>query len=185
MLDEAVSLIADSVINQVRQNSAAPVFLGISGIDCSGKTTLAKALLERVVAEGVTGKLVMADNFFIPVADRQSDSEPCVEWFEHTFDYPGFTEQIRSYGRETGLQLVIGEGVFLFRQERVGLWDQTVWMEMSTERSLACGMERDAEFFGSAQKAETEYLRRFIPAHEHHMKRDKPSEQADFVFRVE
>lgn len=185
MLDESVSLIADSVTKQVRQNSAAPVFLGISGIDCSGKTTLAKALFERVVAEGLNTKLMMVDDFFIPEADRLPASEPHIEWFEHTIDYPGFTEQIRSCGRETDIQLVIGEGVFLFRRELVDLWDQKAWMEMSIERSLTCGMERDAELFGSAQKAKAEYVRRFIPAYEHHVKRDKPSEKADFVFRVE
>lgn len=188
-LDEAVNLILNGVNEQVRQNlagdSGAPVFLGVSGIDCSGKTTLAKALLARATAEGLNSRLLMADDFFIPEADRQSAPEPHIEWFENTFDHTAFVGSIRSLKQNDDAQLVIGEGVFLFRQELVSLWDLKVWMEMSAERSIRCGMDRDAEFFGSPENARAEYLKRFIPAHEHHLKRDNPVEQAHFVFEVE
>lgn len=188
-LDEAVDLIFKRVIERVRQSfteaSGATVFLGISGIDCSGKTTLAKALLERANSEGLIAKLVMVDDFMIPEADRAISQPPHIQWFESTFDHERFAEKIKSSSRVDGVQLVIAEGVFLFRRELAPLWELKAWMEMSTERSLECGIERDAEFFGSSEQARVEYLRRFVPAHEHHLARDKPSAHADFVFHVD
>lgn len=184
-LNDAVELVLNSVMKQVRQKSAAPVLLGVSGIDCSGKTTLAKALLERASGEGIAAKLVSVDDFIIPQADRFSTGQPVTDYFEHTFDQNEFAAQVERLKQSGEVQLVIGEGVFLFRRELVGIWDQKCWLEMSIERAVRCGSVRDAELFGSPAQAKAEYLNRFMPAHEHHLQRDNPAATADFVFEVD
>lgn len=169
---------------RVLQGSAAPVLLGISGIDCSGKSTLAEALLEQAVEAGLRARLVHVDDFIIPESARKRVGPDHVDYFEYTFDHALFASSIKAAAADANTDLVIGEGIFLFRQEMVDTWDLKVWIEMSTENSLERGSVRDAEFFGSRAQAATEYQRSFIPAHGLHLNRDRPSEAADIVLEV-
>lgn len=182
---KAVELILDEIKKQVRQKSAAPVLLGISGIDCSGKTTLADALMKRVAEEEIRSELVRVDDFIIPPAVRKSGGQAHTDYFENTFDHDAFTKRIRSVAAIPGMQLVVGEGVYLFKREMANMWHTRVWLEMSVEQSVARGTVRDVAFFGSPAGAKIEYLRLFAPAHEYHMERDAPSETAHLVFEVQ
>lgn len=181
----AVQLILCEITKRVRQNVAAPVLLGISGIDCSGKSTLADALMKGAAEAGIRSELVQVDDFIIPTADRKRSDQAHIDYFENTFDHERFVSRIKSAAGTMGVQLVIGEGVFLFRRELADIWQIKVWLEMSPEQSVACGAVRDALFFGSQECAKSEYLNRFMPAHEHHVERDNPAKTADIVFEVQ
>lgn len=182
---EAVRLILDETLKRVRQNIAAPVLLGITGIDCSGKSTLAAALLKGALDAGIRSELVHVDDFIISASDRKHGGRAHIDYFENTFDFEKFVARVRSVATISGVQLVIGEGVFLFRRELVGMWHAKVWLEMSPEQSAARGAVRDAAFFGSRDAARSEYLNRFMPAHEYHVERDTPAKSADLVFEVQ
>ena len=184
-LPGAVRVILDEVTKQVRQNSAAPVLLGISGIDCSGKSTLAEAILNRASNAGIRSELVCVDEFIIPNAQRERKGRVHVDYFENTFDHKEFVNHIRRIAANPGVQLVIGEGVYLLRRELVEMWHLKVWLEMPAEQSVTRGAVRDADYFGSPEKSKNEYLRRFVPAHDYHVERDSPAEAADFVFDVQ
>jgi uridine kinase len=184
-LDKAVELILDRVVHeQASRESAAPVLSGISGIDCSGKSTLAKALVERATAAGIAAHLVQADDFIIPRAERKREGLAHIDYFDNTFDHRKLTERIEALKGDLSVQLIVGEGVFLFRKELAGLWHIRIWIEMSAEQSVARGAIRDAGYFGSTDSARSEYLRRFVPAHEYHLGRDRPVEAAGIVFEV-
>ncbi len=183
-LDRAVELISERVRDRVRQDPAAPVFVGISGIDCSGKTTLAKALLPTLGDDGFATEIVSADDYIIPRADRRRDPVPHIDYFENTFDHTALAAHVAEL-RKGGADVVVAEGVFLFRRELVDLWELRVWLEMGAEQSVRRGAKRDAEYFGSEDKARAEYERRFVPAYNYHLERDRPAEQADLVFNVE
>jgi uridine kinase len=158
--------------------------LGISGIDCSGKSTLAKGLVSEAQERGVRTALVHVDDFIIPRAERKRGGPVHVDYFENTFNHQGFVEQVSKARDSGGVEVVIGEGIFLFRRELVSLWDMKVWLEMDSGESVRRGAVRDADYFGSPENARGEYLRRFVPAHAYHLERDRPMDPADLVFEV-
>ncbi len=184
-LDRAVELVLASIQERVQQNSAAPVFVGVSGIDCSGKTTLAKALFASLHGVETSVELVSVDDYIIPRAMRRYQPVAHINYFENTFDHAALSRRIAELRHEADIDLVIAEGVFLFREELVDNWNLKVWLEMGTEHSVRRGSARDAGYFGSVNNARFEYERRFVPAHEYHLERDKPQEAADFVFNVD
>jgi uridine kinase len=179
--DEVLKLVNKK---RVSRSSAAPVLIGISGIDCSGKSTLADALAARYGEHGGTAALARIDDFIIPRSLRKSSGPLHIDYFNNTFDRAGFAAKVNLLAQRTSTELVIGEGVFLFSREMAGLWQVKVWIEMSPELAVERGAARDASYFGSAEQARDEYLRRFIPAHEYHLKRDKPAAQADLILQV-
>ncbi|MDA1297342.1 MAG: hypothetical protein O3B04_04975 [Chloroflexi bacterium] len=169
---------------QVRQDSAAPVLLGISGIDCSGKSTLADAVVKHARNAGIRSELAHVDDFIIPPARRKSEGTAHIDYFENTFDHEAFAGSVRQLASDPAVRLVIGEGIFLFRREMAGLWHKRVWLEMTGELSAERGAARDANLFGSSGNARDLYLSTFVPAHEYHMERDRPACAADLVFEV-
>ncbi len=183
--EQAVSLIIDELNERVRQSVAAPVLVGISGIDASGKTTLAEAVRQRATEIGLQVELANVDEFIIPPDQRKSEGPPFIDYFEHTFDHAAFIQKVKGLAAVTGVQIVLAEGIFLFRKELVARWDVRIWLEMTAAQSLERGAERDIDMFGSLEKARSLYVDQFIPAHEYHMGRDRPSESADFVFTVD
>ena len=183
-LDRAVRLILERVKEGASQIHAAPLSLGISGIDCSGKSTLAKELFSEAKAMGIGGELAQVDDFIIPRAERKRGGPAHIDYFENTFDHAGFKRKVDSLKTRSNASLVIGEGVFVFKKELAPLWDIKVWIDMPDSMSVERGAVRDADYFGSAENARGEYLRRFIPAHKYHLERDQPVETADIVFEV-
>ena len=119
VMDDAVSLVLDELKRRVRQKPAAPVFAGISGIDCSGKTTFADALVKQASSDGLQTELVNVDDFIIPTDQRKVEEPPHVSYYNNVFDHAAFADVVRERGAIDGGQVVIGEGVFLFRREFV------------------------------------------------------------------
>ncbi len=182
--DEAAKAVVDEIRERVRSAHAAPVLVGISGIDCAGKSTLASAVIAEVRRGGLRISCVSVDDFIIPSNQRTEVGEPVTDYFENTFDLDGFRNKVKAEAETTDVQVVVGEGVFLLRREIAGIWDIKVWLQMSPEQSVERGTTRDSDFFGGPAIARTQYLTRFIPAHRHHLERDRPAENADYVFAV-
>ncbi len=183
VVEEAADTVLAEIQQRVRHNGA-PVVVGISGIDCSGKTTLARAL-RSAVRDSFTMEAVAVDDFIIPSGHRRRNGVAHIDYFENTFDHAAFASKVKDRVGSGDVDVVVGEGVFLFRREFIGLWDLKVWIEMDSRESVARGAVRDAEYFGSAGVARSEYEHRFVPAHHHHTERDDPMKQADIVFIVD
>lgn len=183
--DQAAATVVDEIRERVRCVNTAPVLVGISGIDCAGKSTFADAVLHELGKAVTEVRLVHVDDFIIPSKDRKVAGTAHVDYFENTFNFDSFVKKLKSEAEATGLQVVVGEGVFLFRKEIVDIWDLRIWLEMSPERSIERGATRDADFFGGLDIASTQYSTRFMPAYKYHIERDQPAESADYVFEVD
>jgi uridine kinase len=165
-------------------HGARPFVVAVSGIDCCGKTTLAKALAGEAERRGLSATILGIDDFIRPASIRENRQPAHLGYFEEVFDYARFIAELEQLSAGSGLHLLIAEGVFLFRKELISRWDLKVWLEMEPTLSLERGPVRDAGFFGSVQAGRSAYEETFIPAYRMHLERDRPVQQADMVFEV-
>jgi uridine kinase len=100
------------------------------------------------------------------------------------------------YGEETGtkfrphlydftnIDIILLEGIFIFKREFVRHFDLKVWIECAFETALARAVARKQEGLSPADTL-TAYQTIYFPAERLHCKLDDPSGQADFIYSNE
>jgi uridine kinase len=190
-------------VRETRRRLGRTTIVGISGIDCAGKSTLAERLAGDLRAAGEDVLVVAGDHFNRPRPER---SPRPVEDPDYGFAYDQLIRELlepaRAGGRvearlrvkdweldawaeqdfvvEAGA-IVLVEGVFLFRPEVVPLLDLKVWLEISFEDALARALERDADAMGGEDGVRERYATRYFPGQRLHLERDRPRDHADLV----
>ena len=186
-----------------RRRLGRTTIVGISGIDCAGKSTLARGLAEELEAGGVAAVVIGGDNFNRPRSERSqypADDE------DFGFAYGGLvrdvleparagrrveaTLRVKDWERDAWAErvfvvepraVVLVEGVFLFRPDVAPALDLKVWLELSFDEALARALVRDAEAMGGPDGVRDRYGTRYFPGQRRHLARDRPRDQADVV----
>jgi uridine kinase len=197
--------LVDAVL-ETRRRLGRTTIVGISGIDCAGKSTLARALEEDLRAAGEDAVLIGGDDFNRPRSDRSiyPADEP-----DYGFDYSELIRYVleparagerveerlrvkdwerdawdeRDFVVEPGAMLLL-EGVFLFTRELVPLLDLKVWLEIDFDAALERALVRDADAMGGPDGVRDRYTARYFPGQRRHLERDRPREAADLVLTV-
>jgi uridine kinase len=180
--------------------------VGISGIDCAGKSTLARVLARDLRAAGEDAVVIGGDDFNRPRAERST--HPAEEG-DYGFDY---TELIRDvlaparHGERVEARLrvkdwdrdaweerdfvvepgavVLVEGVFLFTPAVVPFLDLKIWLDIGFEDALERALVRDADAMGGPDGVRERYATRYFPGQHLHLERERPHEAADLVLPV-
>ena len=194
--------LAQTVVDR-RRRLGRTTIVGISGIDCAGKSTLARRLAADLREAGETVVLVGGDDFNRPRSERSTYP---AEDRDYGFAYGELIQQVLEPARagkhvatrlrvkdwerdawdervfvvEPGA-IVIVEGVFLFTPELLPLLDLKVWLEISFDDALARALERDAHAMGGPDGVRERYATRYFPGQRLHLERDRPDESADLV----
>jgi uridine kinase len=186
-----------------RRRLGRTTLVGISGIDCAGKSTLARSLAAELRADGEQVVVIGGDDFNRPRSERSifPADEP-----DYGFDYGRLISDVLVLARagervETRLRVkdwqrdawderdfvvepdavVLLEGVFLFTPEIVPLLDLKVWLEIGFDQALERALVRDAEAMGGPDGVRERYATRYFPGQRLHLERDRPHEAADLV----
>lgn len=125
MLEDLVNHIWDRVAAHNKQ-----YVVGISGFGGSGKSTVAHKLSALVQPSAVIG----VDNFYVLSKDVADSDWNC-------FD----REQFRSAIVSSPSPVVFAEGVGIFHEDTVSLFDLRVWVDVDIETATERGMKRDRE----------------------------------------
>lgn len=192
----------------LRDEAGRTISIGISGIDCAGKSTLAGVLCARLKKLGIPVLLVPGDGFTPPTAERYADPDPGLGYYRDGFDYTwlfahllpavrsGLTGELvgpvsdweRDCWREASFALephavVIVEGCFLFVDGREDAFDLRVWLELPLEQSVerALRRPRDLERMGGPAGVRERYALRYVPGQRHHLEHDAPQSRSDVV----
>jgi uridine kinase len=182
------------------------MLVGISGIDASGKGFIANLLSEQLESQGLSVAPVnvdawldlpsvrfdpndlpgnfyrnglrlneMFDRLILPLRNQRSikveidlAKEQAVEFCKHTY-------------RFEGTDIIILEGIFLFKREYVDYFDQRIWIECSFEVALERALERSQEGL-LPQETVSAYQAIYFPAQKLHFDTDRPRDAADFIF---
>jgi uridine kinase len=202
---------ADDVVArivEVRENLGRSVSVGISGVDCAGKSTLAEAVHVRLRTRGASALLVPGDEFTRPTDERYGEADEGLGYYSHSFDYAPVFDRILPAVRSnfagelvvkvsdwerddwrneilvlrSGL-VVIVEGCFLFTGGKAREFDLSVWIELALESVVprALRRPRDLERMGGPGGVRERYARRYLPGQAIHLERDDPAKSADLV----
>ncbi|GAA4838768.1 hypothetical protein GCM10023221_15330 [Luteimicrobium xylanilyticum] len=115
--------------------------VAVDGIGASGKSRFASRLAERVTGRPVV--VLHADDFFNPPSVRHARGRHSPEgfWLD-AYDLRALVAAVRSPGGPPDA-LVVVEGSFLHRDELVGLWDFSVFLDVSFDEAARRMSERD------------------------------------------
>jgi uridine kinase len=191
------------LVVETRRRLGRTTIVGISGIDCAGKSTLARRLADELGDAGEDVVVIGGDDFNRPRAERSTypADEP-----DYGFAYGQLVEELlvpaRVGGRvEARLRvkdwrrdawdertfivdpgaIVLFEGVFLFTSAILPLLDLKVWLEIPFDRALERALVRDAEAMGGENGVRERYATRYFPGQRLHLERDRPKDRADVV----
>jgi uridine kinase len=185
-----------------------PLRVGIDGVDAAGKTRFADDLVPYLHQGGRNVIRASIDGFHHPkeIRGRRGALSPDGYYLD-SFDYPALIDllleplgpqgtrryrtaafdfrtesrvelPVRTAGED---DLLIFEGVFLFRPEINHFWDVRIFLEVSFETNLARALERDGYLFGSREEIEKRYRAKYIPGQQIYLQTVKPHEKADFL----
>ena len=185
-----------------------PLRVAIDGVDASGKTTLADELTAFIEAEGRPVIRASIDGFHNPANVRHARGKTSPEgYYFDSFNYdvlikqlliplgPGGSLQYSSvvfdYRHDNQIQqekrqseknaILLFDGVFLLRDELIGYWDYTVFVDATFDVTLRRALARDIKLFGTAAEVESRYKRRYIPGQQIYLNVCRPIERADIV----
>ncbi|HDX9579958.1 TPA: hypothetical protein ROX88_003572 [Bacillus pseudomycoides] len=185
-----------------------PVRVGVSGITASGKTTFANELAKEIQNKGRKVIRTSIDYFHNPRAIRYAQGKESAKgYYEDAHDYKAISERlliplglngtkrydIQSHDLETDMYIrnepvlasedtiCIVDGTFLFKEELKHLFDYKVFVETDFQIARERGSKREAQAFGSKEKAEDMFLRRYHAACHMYIEEHAPKECADVV----
>jgi len=184
------------------------VAVGISGVDCAGKSTLAEGVRDHLAADGIPVVMVEGDEFTRPTGERYAEPDEGLGYYRDSFDYGYVFEQILPAVRSSfagpievkvtdwerdawkdGIvelppgAIVLVEGCFLFAGDAAAEFDLSVWLDLPLEDVVprALGRPRDLERMGGPDGVRKRYEQRYVPGQRLHLERDRPQERVDLV----
>jgi uridine kinase len=199
-IDEAVQLILARV--PARRGA---VLVALSGIDGSGKTTLAATAAKTLEGHGVRTALIALDAWHTPWAVRYNATDPGRHFYRHAFRFDEFFGRLvdplrrrrsltltldlirladdawvpHSYAF-ADVDVILLEGIFLLRRSLRRRYDLAFWVECSFDTALRRALARNQEHRPEAQLRE-DYERIYFAAQQYHIARDAPAASADGV----
>jgi uridine kinase len=187
----------------------APRAVCLTGVGCSGKTTLAAELVEIVRGAGRPVVPVAYDDFHFPRERRHRQGRASAAgYLDDAFDpsslrrlvldpvaagAPSIVVAAYDLALDRPLDpepvplpadgVVLVEGSFLLVPELAEAWDLTVMVVSDPGRVLDRGLVRDADL-GTPDQVRELYLRRYLAAEAMHQERDDPWSRADVVVEM-
>ena len=190
------------------QNSSRTVLIGIDGLGGAGKSTISGLLEDYFRSKNYPVFVLHVDDFIHPRAVRYNPD--VVEWecyyhLQWRYDYliqnvmkplrngQVFNRQIEFYDKENDSyfsrqvtipvgSIVILEGIFLQREELLGMFDYRIYLDISEETRLQRVLKRDG-YIGSQQQIRHKYENRYFPAERIYIRDCNPAAKADYVIR--
>ena len=164
--------------------------LAITGSDCAGKSAATKWLKQQLIKLGHSVATIEVDSYLRPRRLRTGRPTEAEDYYLRGFDFDQLLQDfeklkqsLMSKQSSTIHQIIIVEGVFLLKAELRPNWDASFWLDISNKRILKRGTARDADYFGSREKARAVYETRIIPAQHIHHTRDLPLKTATSIYK--
>ena len=187
----------------------APRAVCLTGVGCSGKTTLAAELVDIVRGAGRPVVAVSYDGFHLPRERRHRRGRTSAAgYLDDSFDPAALRRCVldpvassassivpAAYDLAADLPVeprpaplarnavVLVEGSFLLVPELADRWDLSVLVVADPGRVLERGLVRDADL-GTPDQVRELYLRRYLAAEALHHERDDPWSAADVVVEM-
>jgi uridine kinase len=185
--------------------SGTASLVAISGIDGSGKGTLAKAIDRDLSRAGLRVAVIGLDPWHRPKRERFSDRDPPGHFYSAAFRFDDLFSTLvdplrqhrsvettaslldlatdRSYEHRFELRdidVILLEGIFLLKRELRARYDLSIWIDCTFDVALARALERNQEG-QSREELTRDYDQIYFAAQRIHFLRDDPRGFADLV----
>ena len=205
---DAIHAAAARIVADLGGLTVARPLVAISGIDGSGKSTIADEVAAVLTAEGRRVALVRLDDWRTPARVRFIADDPAPHFLDHAYrfddlftqlvdplvrdgslhlvvdSYPaGADEPVRRLVSHDQVDLVVVEGIFLLERGVRERFDRTYWIDCPAEVALGRALGRNQEGRPPDQLRH-DYETIYQPAQQLHLERAAPLANADVVVRV-
>ena len=200
----------DEVVARVlRQRALIPearsLLVGVSGIDGCGKGYIAKQIEARLGQHSIAAANINVDGWLNLPEKRFNMIKPAEHFYGNAIRFDELfaklllplkkhrsanliadctKETARNYSKRTysfkNIDVVLVEGIFLFKREYRGPFDLAVWVDCSFATALARALVRAQEGLSPAETIHA-YQTIYFPAQKIHFTRDNPRETADLI----
>jgi uridine kinase len=200
------NVVAAILKQRVATHATRGLLVGVSGIDGSGKGYITAQLEAHLAQHGVSSAIINVDGWlnlphkrFDPRAPAQNFYHhgirleelfsklvvPLRDHRSHHLVYDFAEETAHQYRQQTfdarNVDVVLVEGIFLFKQEYQHVFDLRLWIECSFATALVRAIERNQEGLSPACTVAA-YESIYFPAQRIHFKRDNPRAAADLIY---
>jgi uridine kinase len=180
--------------------------IAVSGIDGSGKGYVSARLAEKLAGKGFRVAVIAADGWLNLPHVRFGSDDPGEHFYSHAFRFEemfsrlieplardGSSHLTAEYVEETAtcyrkhvyefddVDLILLEGIFLFKRELQQCYDFRLWIDCSFKTALERALSRSQEGLPPADTIAA-YERIYFPAERVHFERDRPRDSADLVY---
>jgi uridine kinase len=174
-LDQVAKFIDGIVAQRAKTPANSAVLVGISGIDASGKGFITEKIAQRLQEAGWRVAIINADDWLNQSEAFLSRHKPAEHFYEHAMRFDEMFDQLiiplkenrvvdlpagcldaRGNRRDHRyafhkIDIVLLEGIFLFKPAYRHHFDLTAWVECSFETALKRGVERGQEGLSPAE----------------------------------
>ncbi len=188
-----------------RFESARSLLVAISGIDGSGKGYVTEKITTEINRQGLKAISINIDSWLNRPEKRYSANNPGEHFYHHAFPFEDLFEQLiyplqnqrAIYLKKTltgqfgipfeqiynfqNVDVILLEGIFLFRRTLRANYDLAFWIECSFETALARALQRNQENL-SPQAIVDDYNTIYFPAQRFHSKVDQPKSFVDAIY---
>lgn len=184
-MDEITTEITKKIKDRLR---LGPLVVGISGLDCSGKTTFAKGLSEHLTRQNIHHALLHIDDYNNLVVQKQVydahgagalTGELQELYYRDSIDYGRAATAIMT-SREACAVTII-EGVFLFKERLAPLLDIRIFLPVAPKVARMRYEKRKLSV--SDLRPITVFDDIWLLAFERYIREVQPEEKSDFTSR--
>jgi uridine kinase len=204
MLEDG-SVISAIIEERKTHSPQRALLVGISGIDASGKGFITQKLSERLRKDGRNAAVISADDWLNLPKVCMNSKNYAEHFYEHAIRFDEMFEQLiiplkrnrhisltadcadakaTAFRNERydfrNIDVVLLEGIFLFKPPYRHHFDLSVWIDCSFEAALARAIERGQEGLPPAETRRA-FETIYFPAQRVHLARDNPRTFADLV----
>jgi len=179
--------------------------VGISGIDGSGKGYISRMMEQGLLQAGRKTVAIHVDGWLNLPDKRFSKDNPALHFYLNAIRFDemfsrfilpfkrqrsvelemNYTEETASeYKRQdisySDVEIILLEGIYLFKKEYRKLFDLAIWVDCSFQTALARAVERAQEGLSLEETVQV-YETIYFPAQRIHFERDHPRENADVI----
>jgi uridine kinase len=200
-------MIIETILTQMPVEQS--LLVGISGIDASGKGFITAKLAEEIQQKGFNAANINLDGWLNLPHIRFNPNNPAEHFYENAIRFDEMFETLilplrenrsiqltADFAEETAtefrkhkynfenIDIILLEGIFLFKNEFRTYFDLRIWIECSFEMALQRAIARSQEGLSSEETIKV-YETIYFPAQKIHFAEDNPRKLADLIYNNE
>lgn len=206
-MTDRVKKLSEIVLRKYHSHNEAHVFtVAISGIDAAGKGFVSDLLQQELESQNLKIANINIDPWQNPIQVRLQKENPVENFYQHVFRWDDFFTQLitplKNNGRiyldamlirtdadeyyphtyeMSGIDVLLVEGIFLFKQALLNYYDLKIWIDCSFETGLQRATARNIENLSEVRLVH-DYNTYYYPSQRHHLQNDEPRKFCDIIY---